>query len=192
MTPLNINALIVEDNRAWQQILSEILTDSGLELSRGGAIEVGDDLRASLPDVWAAGDCAEVRHVVTGALNKQIAACLGIAEKTVKNYVSNLLANVRTHTPEGTHVTIDVARRNGKVQLSVADDGPGIATTDRDQLFGLAATIAKELEEKDLAKTVYAKAEEKITGVRTFVEGDRLVVEAAGSDADRVRELLGG
>jgi NADPH-dependent 2,4-dienoyl-CoA reductase/sulfur reductase-like enzyme len=36
------------------------LTDSGLRLSKGGAIEVDDALRASAPDVWAAGDCANV------------------------------------------------------------------------------------------------------------------------------------
>jgi NADPH-dependent 2,4-dienoyl-CoA reductase/sulfur reductase-like enzyme len=36
------------------------LADSGLELARSGAIEVDDALRTSLPDVWAAGDCANV------------------------------------------------------------------------------------------------------------------------------------
>jgi NADPH-dependent 2,4-dienoyl-CoA reductase/sulfur reductase-like enzyme len=36
------------------------LRDSGLALSKGGAIEVDGALRASLPDVWAAGDCANV------------------------------------------------------------------------------------------------------------------------------------
>jgi len=36
------------------------LASSGLALSKGGAVEVDDALRASLPDVWAAGDCANV------------------------------------------------------------------------------------------------------------------------------------
>lgn len=36
------------------------LADSGLQLSKGGAIEVDDGLRASAPGVWAAGDCANV------------------------------------------------------------------------------------------------------------------------------------
>jgi NADPH-dependent 2,4-dienoyl-CoA reductase/sulfur reductase-like enzyme len=36
------------------------LAGSGLELSKGGAIEVDGALRTSLPDVWAAGDCANV------------------------------------------------------------------------------------------------------------------------------------
>ncbi len=36
------------------------LGTSGLGLSKGGAVEVDDALRASVPDVWAAGDCANV------------------------------------------------------------------------------------------------------------------------------------
>jgi len=36
------------------------LAGGGLRLSKGGAIEVDDALRASAPDVWAAGDCANV------------------------------------------------------------------------------------------------------------------------------------
>ena len=36
------------------------LEASGLTFSKGGAIEVDDGLRTNLPDVWAAGDCANV------------------------------------------------------------------------------------------------------------------------------------
>jgi NADPH-dependent 2,4-dienoyl-CoA reductase/sulfur reductase-like enzyme len=36
------------------------LQGSGLELSKGGAVEVDGALRTNLPDVWAAGDCANV------------------------------------------------------------------------------------------------------------------------------------
>ncbi len=39
---------------------TEFLGASGLALSQGGAVEVDDALRASGPDVWAAGDCANV------------------------------------------------------------------------------------------------------------------------------------
>jgi len=39
------------------------LEGSGLQLAKGGAIEVDEALRTSLPDVWAAGDCANVTWV---------------------------------------------------------------------------------------------------------------------------------
>jgi two-component system OmpR family sensor kinase len=40
--------------------------------------------------------------------------------------VANLLANARTHTPEGTRVTTTLRREGDEVRLSVGDDGPGI------------------------------------------------------------------
>jgi two-component system OmpR family sensor kinase len=42
--------------------------------------------------------------------------------------VANLLTNVRTHTPDGTHVhvSLTVDEASGQAVVSVADDGPGI------------------------------------------------------------------
>ncbi|HEV7468224.1 MAG TPA: HAMP domain-containing sensor histidine kinase [Pseudonocardia sp.] len=40
--------------------------------------------------------------------------------------LTNLLANARTHTPEGTEVTAGLAFRGSEVRLTVADTGPGI------------------------------------------------------------------
>lgn len=40
--------------------------------------------------------------------------------------VTNLLANIRTHTPGGTSVLVDIAAVDGWVTIEVADDGPGI------------------------------------------------------------------
>src|SRR5260221_10880979 len=39
---------------------TEFLAGSAVKLSKGGAIEVDDALRTSAPDVWSAGDCANV------------------------------------------------------------------------------------------------------------------------------------
>lgn len=41
--------------------------------------------------------------------------------------VANLLANARTHTPPGTHVTAVLRDESGTAVLRVVDDGPGIA-----------------------------------------------------------------
>jgi NADPH-dependent 2,4-dienoyl-CoA reductase/sulfur reductase-like enzyme len=39
---------------------TDFLAGSPIALSKGGAVEVDDALKASVPDVWAAGDCANV------------------------------------------------------------------------------------------------------------------------------------
>ncbi|MEJ6555869.1 ATP-binding protein [Microbacterium esteraromaticum] len=49
--------------------------------------------------------------------------------------VGNLLANARTHTPEGTTITLSVAATPAAAELRVHDDGPGIDPAVRDELF---------------------------------------------------------
>ncbi|GAB2851624.1 sensor histidine kinase [Microbacterium insulae] len=49
--------------------------------------------------------------------------------------VANLLANARTHTPEGTTVTVTVRRDGDTAVLRVHDDGPGIDPRVRDEIF---------------------------------------------------------
>ncbi|WP_321418626.1 FAD-dependent oxidoreductase [uncultured Desulfobacter sp.] len=45
---------------------SELAEDAGLELGAGGAIAVDRMLKTSDPDIYAAGDCADAYHVVSG------------------------------------------------------------------------------------------------------------------------------
>ncbi|PSQ54935.1 pyridine nucleotide-disulfide oxidoreductase [Halobacteriales archaeon SW_8_68_21] len=45
---------------------ADLLDGTGVDLGPGGAIRVDDHGRTSLPDVYAAGDCATARHAVTG------------------------------------------------------------------------------------------------------------------------------
>lgn len=47
-------------------------------------------------------------------------------EQRLHQVVSNLLANIRVHTPEGTLVTLDVEDHDTWAVMTVADDGPGI------------------------------------------------------------------
>jgi two-component system, OmpR family, sensor kinase len=45
----------------------------------------------------------------------------------IHQVIANLLANARTHTPAGTHVTASVAIDGMYAVVAVADDGPGIS-----------------------------------------------------------------
>ena len=44
----------------------DLAREAGISLGPTGAIRVDEQLATSVPHIWAAGDCAEVRHVVTG------------------------------------------------------------------------------------------------------------------------------
>ena len=45
---------------------SEIARDAGIELGRTGAIKVNQRMETNIPDIYAAGDCAEAYHLVLG------------------------------------------------------------------------------------------------------------------------------
>jgi two-component system OmpR family sensor kinase len=49
--------------------------------------------------------------------------------------IDNLLTNARTHTPPGTPVRVSIAQLDGHVDLTVADEGPGIAVEDQPRIF---------------------------------------------------------
>ncbi|HZE39170.1 MAG TPA: HAMP domain-containing sensor histidine kinase [Stackebrandtia sp.] len=56
-------------------------------------------------------------------------------EHRLHQVVANLLANARVHTPPGTTVTVDLAEGDDGIELTVADDGPGIPDALRDTIF---------------------------------------------------------
>ena len=45
---------------------TKLATDAGIELGANGAIRVDEHMRTNVPGVYAAGDCAEALHLVTG------------------------------------------------------------------------------------------------------------------------------
>jgi two-component system OmpR family sensor kinase len=53
----------------------------------------------------------------------------------LQQVVANLLANARTHTPEGTRIRVGLHRDRDEAVLAVHDDGPGIDPAIADELF---------------------------------------------------------
>jgi len=56
-------------------------------------------------------------------------------EQRLHQVLANLLANARTHTPEGTTVTVGVAEEHGSAVIRVADAGPGIPPSLQPHIF---------------------------------------------------------
>ncbi len=53
----------------------------------------------------------------------------------VRQVVANLISNALRHAPDSGRVTVKAAQQSGAVQISVADDGPGIAEEDLPYVF---------------------------------------------------------
>ncbi|HUE60009.1 MAG TPA: HAMP domain-containing sensor histidine kinase, partial [Acidimicrobiales bacterium] len=53
----------------------------------------------------------------------------------LRQVFDNLLSNVRSHTPAGTHVVVRVVRASDDALVEVSDDGPGIPGADAARVF---------------------------------------------------------
>jgi two-component system, OmpR family, sensor kinase len=53
----------------------------------------------------------------------------------LRQVIDNLFANVRSHTPAGTHVFVGLHRVDGHAALSVSDTGPGLSRDELAQVF---------------------------------------------------------
>jgi two-component system OmpR family sensor kinase len=56
-------------------------------------------------------------------------------ESGLRQVLGNLVGNVRTHTPAGVPVRLELERADGAVRLCVADEGPGLAEDDAARVF---------------------------------------------------------
>lgn len=59
---------------------------------------------------------------------------LGDAHR-IHQVIANLLANARTHTPEGTPITVTLAQSDTGTTVSVSDKGPGLNDADQERIF---------------------------------------------------------
>ncbi len=55
--------------------------------------------------------------------------------RNLERMLRNLIENAVRHSPKGGHVEVTLRRRDGNVEISVVDQGPGVATADRDRIF---------------------------------------------------------
>jgi signal transduction histidine kinase len=56
-------------------------------------------------------------------------------EELLKQMVWNLVENAIRHSPPGGAIRLSLARSTNAVEITVSDDGPGIAAADRERIF---------------------------------------------------------
>lgn len=93
------------------------------------AIDVATDARVSAPDRSFA-----VTNPVDPPWQDQPPIALG-DEARLRQIVSNLVGNAVKHTPRDTPIELAVGVREGRVQLAVADHGPGLQVGNEERVF---------------------------------------------------------
>jgi signal transduction histidine kinase len=55
--------------------------------------------------------------------------------QALERVVSNLVSNAAKYSPVGTTIRVLVSRKDGRAELAVEDDGPGVPAPEREQIF---------------------------------------------------------
>ncbi|USX52181.1 cell wall metabolism sensor histidine kinase WalK [Lentzea sp. HUAS12] len=95
-------------------------------LDAGRPLETADvDLSRLVLDVVGDARIAGPGHSWRLALPEEPVTVPGDVQR-LHQVIGNLLSNARAHTPPGTTVTTGLSVHNGRVDLTVTDDGPGV------------------------------------------------------------------
>ena len=114
------------------------LVDDMLRLAR---LDQHPDQQRDLVDLTSlAGNCVERVQVADPSRTWQsrIEGGLAVAgdEEQLRRAIDNLLANVQTHTPEGTFAAVTAHDDGcGRVVVEVSDDGPGVPADKLPRIF---------------------------------------------------------
>ena len=91
------------------------------------------DLTHVLEECIASARAAGPGHPITADIESDIFV-LG-DNKRIHQAIANLLANARTHTPQGTKITVRAKSGKDDTRVSVSDEGPGLSPADQEKIF---------------------------------------------------------
>src|SRR5205823_3302208 len=79
-------------------------------------------------------------HRVLGKVRLQVEVEAGLPPldgdySQLDQVVTNLLENAARHSPEGSMVTVEARERDGMVEISVSDEGPGLLPFERHKVL---------------------------------------------------------
>jgi rhodanese-related sulfurtransferase len=173
----------------------DLARSAGIEVGAGGAIAVDERLATSAPHVWAAGDCATVRHAV---LDEPVALPLGSLANRQGRTLANVLAGRTDRFPAvagavavkvfdwnvaATGCTLTQAQRRGLDARAV-----WITADDRAHYWPESKIIRLKL--------VYEAGTRRVLGVQVVGEGDAVKrvdvatqLVANGSTLERMAHL---
>ena len=92
------------------------------------------DLKTLINEAVTSARAAGPNHPITLSLPSDDIFILGDSMR-IHQVISNLLANARTHTPDGTEIKINLTSGEDGVVIEVSDNGPGLSKADQERIF---------------------------------------------------------
>jgi signal transduction histidine kinase len=127
---------VLESARHLLALINDLLDLSKVE---AGRMEL-DVSRVSLRGVLESGITVNAEQAARNGVELRLSVEptpieLDADERKLRQVVFNLLSNAVKFTPAGGVVDVSARRRNGAVEIAVADTGPGIAAEDEELIF---------------------------------------------------------
>lgn len=123
---------IEAESRRMGRLVDDLLLLARMDQQRGlemAPVDIGDVVTEAVTDFEVVDPTRPVTIEQTGD-----PTVIGDRNR-LRQVIDNLLTNVRTHTPAETPVHVVVAPEPGFVDISVEDEGPGIAKEDQERVF---------------------------------------------------------
>ena len=92
------------------------------------------DLHTLVKEAVASAQAAGPNHPISLSLPSEDLFVLGDSHR-IHQVIANLLANARTHTPEGTPIAIALTHSGSEITIAVSDQGPGLSKEDQERIF---------------------------------------------------------
>ena len=114
-------------------LVEDLLLLARLDQSRELAKEPVD-LNTLITEAVASARAAGPNHPIEIKLEASEIFVLGDSQR-IHQVIANLLANARTHTPNGTEISITAMQGVSETTIAVSDKGPGLSKADQDRIF---------------------------------------------------------
>jgi two-component system, OmpR family, phosphate regulon sensor histidine kinase PhoR len=117
------------------ELIGEVLFLSELETGREVVALGSTAVRPVLDEVFARLADRAARAAVEIGIDADPELELPLRRRMLRVVVENLLENAIRYAGDGAHVDLTARRRRGRIELRVADDGPGVADEDLPRIF---------------------------------------------------------
>jgi two-component system OmpR family sensor kinase len=124
---------IEKESIRMSSLVEDLLLLARLDQSREMAQDPVD-LNLLLTEAVASAKAAGPNHPIEVSLPSAEVFVLGDSQR-IHQVVANLLANARTHTPDGSQIKVSLEQGVAETIISVSDNGLGLSESDQERIF---------------------------------------------------------